>query len=574
MTLTPPRIDLNGLTRDTVKEALLTQNYLPRQHDHKEELPPIFHSRLFTPAVADSLRTLRCRWREGYDLMPFKRTRHPNIPRVMAIPHPRAYVELVHAISEGWENILPFCESPNSQLEFGLQSDGRMLVHAYNQVADDGVAEDQDPLSDFGMSYLLKTDITSFYPSVYSHALPWALVGHAIAKLPANRNARNWYNNVDRGVRLCQRGETKGLPIGPGTSSIVAEALLSPVDAALRSKYRFTRYIDDYTVFLPDRKACDQFLLDLSRELERYALSLNLRKTTVIELPVPRREAWVTEISLLLGAPPEPEEVNTTQQGLDLRQIRAILDRALELSKDFPDGSVMKYALSALVDRFPKEPGLLAMDSAEERFIEDSLFRFSFFFPTIIPIIQRWLRHYPSSDPRVEDRVEARLLKLLDRSFELGQSDNIVWCLHYLLQLGRSGQREIASRCIASGDPIVVAMGHYYSKKMGMPLRRFRAWARAVAAKRRKGNISDYDLDQFWMPLYQLYIDDLIPEVPYPDDEERRVFRLLKDQNVSFMDFAHDDFGSRGARLGHRLFGDVIISPPEALPTPSDQGIS
>ncbi len=107
-----------------------------------------------------------------------------------------------------------------------------------------------------------------------------------------------------------------------------------------------------------------------------------------------------------------------------------------------------------------------------------------------------------------------------------------------------------------------------------MPLRRFRAWARAVAAKRRKGNISDYDLDQFWMPLYQLYIDDLIPEVPYPDDEERRVFRLLKDQNVSFMDFAHDDFGSRGARLGHRLFGDVIISPPEALPTPSDQGIS
>lgn len=573
MTPIPPRTSLGGLTKATVKEALLTQNYLPRQHDHKEELPPIFHSRLFTPAVADSLRALECR-ETGYDLMPFKRTRHPNIPRVMAIPHPRAYVELVHAISEGWENILPFCESPNSQLEFGLQPDGRMLVHAYNQVAEDGVAEDQDPLSDFGMGYLLKTDITSFYPSVYSHALPWAFVGHATAKLPANQRARNWYNNVDRGVRICQRRETKGLPIGPGTSSILAEALLFPVDAALRSKYRFTRYIDDYTVFLPDRKACDQFLLDLSRELERYALSLNLRKTKVIELPVPRREAWVTEISFLLGAPPQPNEGTTIQRGPDLRQIRAILDRALELSKDFPDGSVMKYTLSALIDRFPKESGLSAVDSAEERFIEDSLFRFSFFFPTIIPIIQRWLQHYPSLDPRVEDRVEARLLKLLDRSFELGQSDNIVWCLHYLLQLGRTGQQEIAARCIASGDPIVVAMGYYYSKRMGMPLRRFRAWVRAVAAKRRKGNISDYDLDQFWLPLYQLYFDGLISEIPYPDGHEREVFVRLKAQDVSFMDFAHGDFGSRHARLGHRLFGDLINPSPEALPTPSASGTS
>jgi hypothetical protein len=569
MALIPPRTNLNGLTRDTVKQALLTQNYLPRQHDHKEELPPIFHSRLFTPAVADALRALRYRGL-GYDLMPFKRTRHPNIPRVMAIPHPRAYAELVHAISDGWENILPFCESPNSQLEFGLQPDGRMLVHAYNQVADDGFSEDQDPLSDFGMSYLLKTDITSFYPSVYSHALPWAFVGHATAKNPANRTARNWYNDVDRGIRLCQRGETKGLPIGPGTSSIVAEALLFPVDAALRGKYRFTRYIDDYTVFLPDRKTCDQFLQDLSRELERYALSLNLRKTKVIELPVPRREPWVTEISFLLGDKPEPEQVAAGQRQLNMRQIRATLDRALELSKDFPDGSVMKYALSSIVDRFPKESGLSTMDSAEERFIEDALFRFSFFFPTIIPIIQRWLQHYPSSDSRVEDRVEARLLQLLARSFELGQSDNIVWCLHYLLQLGRAGRMEIADSCIASGDPLVVAMGYYYAKRSTLPLRRFSAWGRKVASMRSQDKISDYDLDQFWLPLYQLYFDNLIPDVPYTEIDDRAVFDRLKKDDVSFIDFDHGDFGSRSARLGHRIFGDDSVAEPEgqAMPPP------
>lgn len=569
MALIPPRTDLNGLTRNTVKEALLTHNYLPRQHDHKEELPPVFHSRLFTPAVADNLRALKLR-ALGYDLMPFKRTRHPNIPRVMAIPHPRAYVELVHAISEGWENILPFCESPNSQLTFGLQLDGRMLVHAYNQVADDGVPEDQDPLSDFGMTYLLKTDISNFYPSVYSHAVPWALVGHVTAKLPENRNVRNWYNDVDRGIRFCQRTETKGLPIGPGTSSIVAEALLSPVDAALRGKYRFTRYIDDYTVFLPDRKACDQFLLDLSRELERYALSLNLRKTKVIELPTPRREAWVTEISFLLGDAIAPGESAAAHQRLEVRQIRAILDRALELSKDFPDGSVMKYTLSAIIDRYPKEPSVSAADSPEERFIEDSLFRFSYFFPTIIPVLQRWLKNYYSFDARVEDRVEKRIRLLFYRSMELGQSDNVIWCLHYLLQLGHAGDAHIVDRCISSDDPVVIAMAYCYAKKCQLGIGRFRSWAEQMAASRLAETLSDYDLDRYWMPLYQIYFDDVIPEMPYLDQVENEVFERMKKQGVSFIDFDHPDFGARFQLRIARMFSDDPIGelePPPPLPS-------
>lgn len=214
------------------------------------------------------------------------------------------------------------------------------------------------------------------------------------------------------------------------------------------------------------------------------------------------------------------------------------------------------------------------MNSAEERFIEDSLFRFSFFFPTIIPIIQRWLQHYPSLDSRVEDRVEARLLQLLARSFELGQSDNIVWCLHYLLQLGRAGRKEIAAKCIASGEPLVVAMGYYYAKRTGMSLRRYRAWARTIASMRGQDKISDYDLDQFWLPLYQLYFDDLIPEVPYPDDDEKEVFKRLKDQSVSFMDFAHVDFDARRARLGHRIFGDIITTQLDELPMLPTQGTS
>lgn len=558
----PQPADLNGLTKDTLKEALLMQNYLPRQHDHREELPPIFHSRQFNPAVADALRQTPPR-KGGYDLMPFKRTRHPNIPRVMSIPHPRAYAELVHAICEGWDHIAQRCDSPNSQLQFELHEDGRMLVHAYDQVADDGVVENQDPLADFGMSYMLKTDINSFYPSAYSHALPWALVGHALAK--QNRGPALWYNAVDRGIQLCQRGETRGLPIGPGASSIIAESLLYPIDELLREKgYRFTRYIDDYTVFLDSASRCDEFLRDLSQALERYALSLNIRKTKVIELPTPSRETWITEINALIGEKAlVPDHPDNLANRPTIQRLRAVIDRAIALSSHYPDGSVMKYALSALIERFRPIDGLLIVDDPAERFLEDSMFRHAYHSPAIIPIIQRWLQYYPSIDQRVEVRVVERLVRLLDRSFELGQSDNIVWCLYYLLQVREPELPVNVDRCCETDDPLVITMGYYFAKTKRQPLGAFQAWANRMFEKTRIGEISEYDIDRNWMPLYQMYFDNVIETMPYTDNSDQMVFAELKARNVSFLQLDHPDIGSRYRRFAHALFGNFAPNDPQ-----------
>lgn len=561
----PPPADLNGLTKDTLKEALLMQNYLPRQHDHREELPPIFHSRQFNPAVADALRQTPPR-RGGYDLMPFKRTRHPNIPRVMSIPHPRAYAELVHAICEAWGHIAQRCNSPNSQLQFELHEDGRMLVHAYDQVADDGVVEDQDPLADFGMSYMLKTDINSFYPSAYSHALPWALVGHALAK--QNRDSALWYNAVDRGIQLCQRGETRGLPIGPGASSIIAESLLYPIDELLRDKgYRFTRYIDDYTVFLDSASRCDEFLRDLSQALERYALSLNIRKTKVIELPTPSRETWITEINALIGEKSlVPDQPDNLANRPTIQRLRAVMDKAIALSSHYPDGSVMKYALSALIERFHPIDGLLIVDDPAERFLEDSMFRHAYHSPAIIPIIQRWLQFYSSDDQRVENRVVERLVRLLDRSFDLGQSDNIVWCLYYLLQVGEPEAPLNVDRCCEIDDPLVTTMGYYFAKTKHQPLDAFQAWANRMSDRIQIGEISEYDIDRNWMPLYQMYFDNVIEKLPYNDNNDQKTFAELKARNVSFVQFDHPDIGSRFRRFTRSFFGNFAPNDPQLYP--------
>lgn len=288
------------LSKKDLLIGLFQHNYLPHQHDDKEELPPIFSSTKFTPQIAQKLLALKCR-KEGYDILPYRRTRHPNIPRIMGIPHPRAYVELVFKIAENWEShIAELCQSPNSEIGFEKHDDGRIIVQKYNRIDPDGDSADESPLTNFGKQFRLKTDITNFFHSIYSHSLPWALVGHKVAK--KEREDSKWFNAIDWAVRSCQRGETKGVPIGPATSNLLSEIILDKVDKAMRVHgFEFSRYIDDYKVYTKTSEEADRFLVLLSEELGKYSLNLNPRKTVISKLPVPDKDDWVGEINLFLG---------------------------------------------------------------------------------------------------------------------------------------------------------------------------------------------------------------------------------------------------------------------------------
>jgi hypothetical protein len=138
----------------------------------------------------------------------------------------------------------------------------------------------------FGAKYLVDADVSSCFPSIYTHAIPWALVGHPHSK--SHRGPTEWFNQVDWCQRHLKRNETHGVPVGPATSNIINEVILGKVDQALTTAgYKFVRYIDDYKCYCPSRDKADEFLRDLERELGAYLLLLNTKKVTVEELPLP-----------------------------------------------------------------------------------------------------------------------------------------------------------------------------------------------------------------------------------------------------------------------------------------------
>ncbi|MCV5837901.1 RNA-directed DNA polymerase, partial [Escherichia coli] len=79
-----------------------------------------------------------------------------------------------------------------------------------------------------------KTDISRFYHSIYTHSIAWTYHTKDISK--RNRSNSLFGNVLDKHSQDSQDGQTIGLPIGPDTSLIIAESLLSNIDLKLSEK--------------------------------------------------------------------------------------------------------------------------------------------------------------------------------------------------------------------------------------------------------------------------------------------------------------------------------------------------
>ncbi len=71
--------------------------------------------------------------------------------------------------------------------------------------------------------YVVASDISRFYPTVYTHSIPWSIHGKAASKIDTKSNSTALpFNQLDLLLRHAQDGQSVGLPIGPDTSRIIA----------------------------------------------------------------------------------------------------------------------------------------------------------------------------------------------------------------------------------------------------------------------------------------------------------------------------------------------------------------
>lgn len=483
--------------KDFVLNALLKYNYFPAHKREKEELPPLFSTKQFTKTIAKKLIDVTQR-KDGYDQILYKITRYNNIPRVLSIPHPKPYADIVFCISEYWDNLAYICKNQVSLIRPRQHKDGRIIIMNY-----EGSHEkiERSLKKSFGHKFCIETDITNCFPSIYSHAIPWALIGLKGAKSKKGKNYKNeWFNKIDAYQRMLKRNETQGVPIGPASSNIITEAILAKVDETMSKNFNYIRFIDDYTCYCKKYEDAEEFARRLSQELSKYNLTLNLKKTHIHQLPKPTDDDWVIDLKSRL---PGDSKKITHYQAVNY------IDYAVSLNKKIPDGSILKYAFKSISGR---------LNVNDERLCLNYILLLAPHYPILIPLINKMLHNASKKDAF---KYEKELKYILSESIVNHRSDGMCWTLYYLLKNLVTLTSDIAKNIIATKDCMAILMLYLFNEFDN----------EIIDFVKGLDETDLYGLDTYWLLLYQLFYDNKIKNM-YKND---KTFTILKNNNVSFV---------------------------------------
>lgn len=133
--------------------------------------------------------------------------------------------------------------------------------------------------------FMFSTDISNFYPSIYTHSFEWVFISKEEAKKKENNN--NPGRLIDTHIQMMMSNQTNGIPLGSTLMDTFAELILGEIDLQLRKKteeqkitdYKVVRYRDDYRIFSSSKDDLDKISKCLVEVLGEFGLDLNSRKT-------------------------------------------------------------------------------------------------------------------------------------------------------------------------------------------------------------------------------------------------------------------------------------------------------
>lgn len=215
--------------------------------------------------------------------------------RPFQLIHPILYVSLVNKITEqaNWNLIVTrfaqFQANPNIRCysiplrSDDLQSDRATSISQWWQAI-----EQQSLELALKYEYVLHTDISDCYGSIYTHSVPWAIHTKPTAK--AQRRDFGLVGNcIDKHLQDMAYGQTNGIPQGSVLMDFIAEMVLGYADLELSDKiqqvnlqdYEIIRYRDDYRVFSNNPQTSEHITKLLTEILIELGMRLNAQKTIV-----------------------------------------------------------------------------------------------------------------------------------------------------------------------------------------------------------------------------------------------------------------------------------------------------
>jgi hypothetical protein len=302
-----------------------------------------------------------------------------------------------------------------------------------------------------GQRFVIKTDVSEFYPSIYTHCIAWALHGKKEAK--ARRTDMSLLGNqLDREVRYGQEGQTKGIPIGPDTSMALAEIVLGCVDVAINARLPALsgmRFVDDMYFFTETQSAAEKLLMHLETELSEFELQLNHKKTVIGSLPQTLDNNFLSDLRMRLPT-------KNTRKNLEWADY---FDGAFALAGAQPYDNVLRYAVS-LVENI--QSSAAAWPVVQHLFwqtvaIDPGTIRF---------VLSGLLRNHAKGLPLDNELAAVALNSLIRTSAPYGHGSEVAWAL-WALSVLRLHPSDDAWQAVLKMPDDVVAISAHTANEVG-----------------------------------------------------------------------------------------------------------
>lgn len=393
--------------------ALLEIGYFP------SELPPPFNTRQLAIKRASVLTA----WAAISNDYPRTVPEFFSIPRIgtsrrrLSIVNPIAQIYLSKIIADEWKVIRSHLRKSACAVEVpDIRPDGNRAV----------------PMPEFELlslrrteisalySHALQADISRFYGTLYTHAIPWAL--HTKAWCKANLNTPQ-YNAalgaiLDKAVRKGQDNQTLGIPVGPDTSRIISEIVAVAIDEALQSSLGLQigcgfRSVDDWHIGFENAGSAEEAVAVLSAACRDYELELNSDKTRLLNSQTSSDRIWPTELrSHQFSAFPD----------LQLKHIEHFAAKAFNFANLHPDDNVINFAVQ-------RTRGV-RICAGNWRAYENFLLRAVRLNKTVLPSVVAILVSYNSANFPVDALRVGRLIEdVIRESAPRAFHAEVAWCL-------------------------------------------------------------------------------------------------------------------------------------------------
>lgn len=498
-------------------KLLLANGFFPAQ------VPTCFSSEKFAAhvtALAKEWRAIypnRCKEECAYERYSVARVGHSRRP--ICVPNPVAQYFLADCISNSWGTIKRKFSKSKISLSVPIlgAEEGRAI-----SITPIKELNEKRLLQSVQHKYCLTTDVSQFFPSIYTHAISWAVEGKDIAKKKSNRNNKSLLGpKLDELCRYTQLNQTIGIPIGPDTSHILSELVGTAIDLEIKQAIgrwpQGFRHVDDFSFYFYTENEALRALTAISNALATYELKINIQKTKIIPIEGGQTDSWTHHFDSF---------VFSVQRHIQRKDLHRFFDLAFSLAKSNEDENVVQYALRRVETEIIK--------SANWDVFEAYLLRCMDSYPNTIPecalIISTYIQHIPSVVKKSKKQWTAYLTSRIAEHAPLAHHSEVAWllwlALHLKTKIGKEAVTQIEQ--MKSSICLLIALAIENQNLLARKLSR-------KALPQISSNAALYG--EHWMFYYEAAVKGWLSSA-LPIVQADPYFSKLAQKNIHFIDIA------------------------------------